>query len=152
MLFACASFSLLGFPLDDGWHRIFGQDVTLWGPTHLMLFGGAGMTLIGRAALLVEGQRSARRDGTKVDAGLAGRRLMNFQKAGLIGGFLIGMSTFQGEFDFGVPQFQLVFHPMLIAFAAGIALVTARIWAGASCEPRNSGCGRRPRAGARPRR
>src|SRR6476660_355720 len=25
MLFACASFSLLGFPLDDGWHRIFGQ-------------------------------------------------------------------------------------------------------------------------------
>ena len=41
MLFACASFSLLGFPLDDGWHRIFGQDVTLWGPTHLMLIGGA---------------------------------------------------------------------------------------------------------------
>src|SRR3954453_20536368 len=23
LLFACASFSLLGFPLDDGWHRIF---------------------------------------------------------------------------------------------------------------------------------
>src|SRR4051795_5812308 len=130
MLFACASFSLLGFPLDDGWHRIFGQDVTLWGPTHLMLFGGAGMTLIGRASLLVEGQRAARREGDEDKAGVIGRRLMNFQKAGLIGGFLIGMSTFQGEFDFGVPQFQLVFHPMLIAWAAGIALVTARIWAG----------------------
>src|SRR4051794_30948730 len=130
MLFACASFSLLGFPLDDGWHRIFGQDVTLWGPTHLMLFGGAGMTLIGRASLLVEGQRAADRDGGSSKAGLPGRRLMNFQKAGLMGGFLIGMSTFQGEFDFGVPQFQLVFHPMLIAFAAGIALVTARIWGG----------------------
>src|SRR5213078_3999765 len=61
MLFACASFSLLGFPLDDGWHRIFGQDVTLWGPTHLMLFGGAGMTLLGRATLLVEGGRAAGR-------------------------------------------------------------------------------------------
>src|SRR3954471_11316451 len=131
LLFACASFSLLGFPLDDGWHRIFGQDVTLWGPTHLMLFGGAGMTLIGRAALLVEGQRAARREGDNgASTGVIGRRLMNFQKAGLIGGFLIGMSTFQGEFDFGVPQFQLVFHPMLIAWAAGIALVTARIWAG----------------------
>src|SRR3954468_12399089 len=130
MLFACASFSLLGFPLDDGWHRIFGPDVTLWGPTHLMLFGGAGMTLIGRASLLVEGQRAADRDGGSSKAGLPGRRLMNFQKAGLMGGFLIGMSTFQGEFDFGVPQFQLVFHPMLIAFAAGIALVTARIWGG----------------------
>src|SRR5437764_7464405 len=105
LLFACASFSLLGFPLDDGWHRIFGQDVTLWGPTHLMLFGGAGMTLIGRATLLVEGQRAARAEGQQ-PAGLPGKRLMNFQKAGLMGGFLIGMSTFQGEFDFGVPQFQ----------------------------------------------
>jgi hypothetical protein len=143
MLFACASFSLLGFPLDDGWHRIFGQDVTLWGPTHLMLFGGAGMTLIGRASLLVEGQRAARRereatkgtDGAEGPpsaeaVGVPGRRLMNLQKAGLMGGFLIGMSTFQGEFDFGVPQFQLVFHPMLIAWAAGIALVTARVWGG----------------------
>jgi hypothetical protein len=143
LLFACASFSLIGFPLDDGWHRIFGQDVTLWGPTHLMLFGGAGMTLIGRASLLVEGQRAARRErlatngadgaqgppGAEV-VGVPGRKLMNFQKAGLMGGFLIGMSTFQGEFDFGVPQFQLLFHPMLIAFAAGIALVTARIWGG----------------------
>jgi hypothetical protein len=131
LLFACASFSLLGFPLDDGWHRIFGQDVTLWGPTHLMLFGGAGMTLIGRAVLLVEGQRAAGVDTTKIEGvGVPGRRLMNFQKAGLIGGFLIGMSTFQGEFDFGVPQFQFVFQPILIEFAAGIALVTARIWAG----------------------
>src|SRR4051794_4069813 len=143
MLFACASFSLLGFPLDDGWHRIFGQDVTLWGPTHLMLFGGAGLTLIGRASLLVEGQRAARREreatkGTDDPAGppsaeavgVPGRKLMNLQQAGLMGGFLIGMSTFQGEFDFGVPQFQLIFHPILIAFAAGIALVTARIWGG----------------------
>ena len=39
---ACGGFALLGFPLDDMWHRLFGQDVTLWGPTHLMLFGGAG--------------------------------------------------------------------------------------------------------------
>ena len=140
MLFSCASFSLLGFPLDDGWHRIFGQDVTLWGPTHLMLFGGAGMTLLGRAVLLVEGQRAARRAKEAEDGaegppsahrvGVPGRRLMNLQKAGLMGGFLIGMSTFQGEFDFGVPQFQMVFHPILIAWAAGIALVTARVWGG----------------------
>ena len=65
LLFACAAFSLAGFPLDDAWHRLFGQDVTLWGPTHLMLFGGAAMTLIGRSVLLVEGRarraRAARR-------------------------------------------------------------------------------------------
>src|SRR5438034_1106898 len=60
LLFACAAFALFGFPLDDAWHRLFGQDVTLWGPTHLMLFGGAAMTLIGRSVLLVEGARVAR--------------------------------------------------------------------------------------------
>ena len=36
----CGLYALIGFPLDDIWHRIFGQDVTLWGPTHLMLIGG----------------------------------------------------------------------------------------------------------------
>jgi hypothetical protein len=47
-----------------------------------------------------------------------------------MGGLLIGLSTFQGEFDFGVPQFRMVFHPMLIALSAGMALTAGRIWIG----------------------
>src|SRR3954451_19070059 len=126
MLFACASFSLLGFPLDDGWHRMFGQDVTLWGPTHLMLFGGAGMTLIGQAGLLHEGMRAKRSAGDTAPLPL----ITAFRRVGLMGGLLIGLSTFQGEFDFGVPQFRFVFQPLLIALAAACALVAARIWIG----------------------
>ena len=42
------------------------------------------------------------------------------------GALIIGLSTFQAEFDFGVPQFQLLYQPVLIAFAAGVALVCAR--------------------------
>ena len=61
VLLVTASFSLAGFPLDDMWHRLFGQDVTLWGPTHLMLIGGAGLTLIGHAILMVEGGDPGRR-------------------------------------------------------------------------------------------
>ena len=56
-------YALLGFPLDDMWHRLFGQDVTLWGPTHLMLIGGAGMTLIGQAILLREGRPVKKAEG-----------------------------------------------------------------------------------------
>ena len=41
LIAAAGGFALIGFPLDDVWHRLFGQDVTLWGPTHLMLIGGA---------------------------------------------------------------------------------------------------------------
>jgi len=48
----------------------------------------------------------------------------------LMGGLLIGLSTFQAEFDFGVPQFRAVLQPALIAVAAGIALVAARVWIG----------------------
>ncbi len=124
---ACGGFALLGFPLDDMWHRLFGQDVTLWGPTHLMLFGGAGLTLIGQAILLAEGLRFR---GIQTDRVDGPQFLVAFRRVGLMGGLLIGLSTFQGEFDFGVPQFRMVFHPMLIALAAGLALTAGRIWIG----------------------
>jgi hypothetical protein len=128
-MLAAAAFALIGFPLDDIWHRIFGQDVTLWGPTHLMLIGGAGLTLIGIAVLSIEGQTApaAPRRGlvpTAIDFVARGRRVF------AMGGLLIGLSTFQAEFDFGVPQFQLVLEPIMLAFAAGTALVTARMWVG----------------------
>jgi hypothetical protein len=124
---ACGGFALLGFPLDDMWHRLFGQDVTLWGPTHLMLFGGAGLTLIGQAILLAEGMRAR---GVRTDRLRDAQFLVALRRVGLMGGLLIGLSTFQGEFDFGVPQFRMVFHPMLIALSAGMALVAGRIWIG----------------------
>ena len=123
---AAGAFALTGFPLDDMWHRLFGQDVTLWGPTHLMLIGGAGMTLIGLAIILREGmhQRAASTGAPRLPA------ITNVRRVALMGGLLIGASTFQAEFDFGVPQFRLVLQPLLIAFAAGFALVAARIWIG----------------------
>ena len=127
LITACGAFSLLGFPLDDVWHRLFGQDVTLWGPTHLMLIGGAAMTLIGLAVLLVEGGRANVRSG-RSEGGRDWARWI--RHVSLTGAFLLGLSTFQAEFDFGVPQFRFVFAPMLVMLAAGVSLVAARIWLG----------------------
>ena len=123
LIAACGAFSLLGFPLDDVWHRMFGQDVTLWGPTHLMLIGGAAMSLLGLAVLLVEGGAAKRSPDEPIWVTL-------LRQAALPGAFLLGLSTFQAEFDFGVPQFRLVLQPMLIMFAAGGALTLARLWLG----------------------
>src|SRR3954452_9675489 len=109
LIAACGAFALIGFPLDDMWHRLFGQDVTLWGPTHLMLFGGASMTLIGQAVLLHEGMRARRASGLSTDTLPL---ITGLRRVGLMGGLLIGLSTFLGEFDFGVPQFRFVFHPL----------------------------------------
>ena len=128
-----SSFALTGFPLDDVWHRLFGQDVTLWGPTHLMLIGGAGFTLLGQAILLVEGKRAESNAEPARLAGIFGvfqRLFHNNRYAMAGGGLLIGLSVFQAEFDFGVPQFRLLFHPVLLAFAAGTALVFARMYGG----------------------
>jgi hypothetical protein len=127
LLTACASFSLVGFPLDDVSHRLFGQDVTLWGPTHLMLLGGAAMTLVGILVLITEGYLATRgADDMPVASTRLADRLRHSRVIGACGGLLIGLSIFQAEFDFGVPQFSLLFHPLLIAFAASLALVVAR--------------------------
>ena len=120
LMVGCGVFSLAGFPLDDFWHRLFGQDVTLWGPTHLMLIGGASLSTIAAWVLFVEG--TARR-GSRVTK----LPFVTLRQAGLAGALLVGLSTFQAEFDFGVPQFRLLFHPILLMLAAGIALVLARV-------------------------
>jgi hypothetical protein len=126
LIASCGAFGLLGFPLDDLWHRLFGQDVTLWGPTHLMMIGGAGMTLIGQAVLLAEGMRARGPQERRSDPPI----LVRLRRTALMGGLLIGLSTFQAEFDFGVPQFRFVLEPVLLAVAASVALVCARLWIG----------------------
>jgi hypothetical protein len=127
LICACGAFSLIGFPLDDVWHRLFGQDVTLWGPTHLMLIGGAAMTLVGIAVLSVEGMRANASGETTLEELLHTKMA---RAVALTGGLMLGLSTFQAEFDFGVPQFQLIFQPMLLMLAAGVGLVLARVYAG----------------------
>ncbi len=126
LICACGAFSLVGFPLDDVWHRLFGQDVTLWGPTHLMLIGGAAMTLIGIGVLTVEGMRARQRRGASGER----RPVVLARAVASTGGLLLGLSTFQAEFDFGVPQFNFLFEPMMIMLAAGVGLVAARLYAG----------------------
>src|SRR6476469_7520772 len=88
LMTAAGGFALIGFPLDDVWPRLFGQDVTLWGPTHLMLVGGASVSLIGQGVLLAEGTRA--QGGREGRAG-APPVLLTLRRAALAGGFLIGL-------------------------------------------------------------
>jgi hypothetical protein len=130
MIAVCGAASLSAFPLDDVWHRIFGQDVTLWGPTHLMLIGGAALSVLGAWALHVEGdeeRRAADQHQRRPQTPPPDLHWTRFREIILAGAFLVALSTFQAEFDFSVPQFSLLLQPILIMLAAGIALVAARI-------------------------
>ena len=126
MMAACGAFALTGFPLDDMWHRLFGQDVTLWGPTHLMLIGGASLATLGGMVLMGEAITSLGRNPERGETPW----VYNLRRALLVGGFLVALSTFQAEFDFGVPQFRAVYHPILIMLAAGVGLVATRLYVG----------------------
>ncbi|OBB81319.1 hypothetical protein A5760_17100 [Mycobacterium colombiense] len=123
LMAGCGLYAMIGFPLDDIWHRIFGQDVTLWGPTHLMMIGGACFSLF--AALMLEREGEAE-EGEEVYHGA----FITFLRYLSFGGLFIGLSVYQIEYDFGVEQFRLVLQPMMIAAAAALAAVAARITMG----------------------
>jgi hypothetical protein len=131
LLLLCGVVALGGFPLDDIWHTLFGQDVTLWGPTHIQMIGGASLATLATWILQEEGnrRRPAQRAAANRSGGLVG---VLVRRSSIIaaGSFLVGLSTLQGEFDFGVPQFRAVYQPILIMLAAGIGLVAARIRCG----------------------
>ena len=120
LLFVCGVIALLGFPMDDVWHRIFGQDVTLWSPTHIQMVGGASLSTLCLWIVVGEGRRAP----TYVEGN---EPFPRFIDTVLAGSFLIGASTLQAEFDFAVPQFRLLYQPVLLMVAAGIALVPARV-------------------------
>jgi hypothetical protein len=124
LMAGCGLYALMGFPLDDIWHRIFGQDVTLWGPTHLMMIGGAGFSTLSAIMLNHEGLKAMGDDAPSGGIGIKFIQYLGF------GGILVGLSVYQIEFDFGVAQFRQVFQPMLIAAAAAFGLVAARIMLG----------------------
>ena len=104
------------FPLDELWHRAYGVDVTLWSPTHLQLVAGGSLGPIALLLMILEGRRKAQPT-----------PLGHIIHATTAGAVMVGLTTFQGEFDFGVPQFQALYLPVLFALAMGFGLVLNRM-------------------------
>lgn len=107
--------ALIGFPVDELWHQAYGVDVTMWSPPHLIMILAASFS--GLASWLVLADAGVR------PSGRWGRGL-HLVTAALT---LQGLSSVQGEFSFGVPQWQQLYHPVLIALAGGLALVLIRL-------------------------
>lgn len=115
-LFALGLGGIASFPFDELWHRAYGIDVTLWSPTHLQLLGGGGFATIAVWLMIAEGARGHRPTKTG--------RFIHIMAAGAC---LLGVTIFQGEFEFRALQFQMAYYPILVMLAAGFVLVWARI-------------------------
>jgi hypothetical protein len=88
-----------------------------------MMIGGAGFSLFAVLMLEREGE-AAGAEAVTYGAFVKLLRYLSF------GGMFIGLSVYQIEYDFGVEQFRLVLQPMMIAAAAALAAVAARITMG----------------------
>lgn len=115
-LFALGAGGIASFPFDELWHRAYGLDVTLWSPTHLQLLLGGGLATVPIWMMVAEGARKA------APTGLG--RFIHVMAAGAC---LTGVLIFTGEFDFRVPQFQMVYYPVLVMIAGGFTLVWGRL-------------------------
>jgi hypothetical protein len=113
--------ALVGFPADDLWHRLFGQDVTEWGPTHVMMIGGAVTCCLGIPLLYAEAYQVGA-PGTRT---LVGRLRMAIS----IGLCMIPIA-FLMEFDLGVPQFPAATQFIIFGFLAAWTASAVRTWFG----------------------
>jgi len=81
---------LLAAPIDDLWHRLFGLDVTLWSPPHLLALAGSQVSNLGTLLIALE----------VYDEGLP-------RRAALAAGGILLLGTFYILVD---PSTQTAFH------------------------------------------
>ncbi|MDQ4085021.1 MAG: hypothetical protein M3165_04310 [Actinomycetota bacterium] len=108
--------ALAGFPLDDLWHRLFGQDVTEWGPTHIVMIGGT--ILLPYSMLLTCAETR------QIGAPSRIRTLLEHVALVIV---FIGPVAFLLEYAYGVPQFPLVMDPIVLALAATMTMTLAML-------------------------
>jgi hypothetical protein len=115
-LLALGGAAVTGFPLDELWHRQFGVDVTMWSPTHMLMILGAAF--VGVASWLVLADAGVKPHDSRWSMGI------HVVAAWLT---LQGLIAPLGEFAFGVPQFQQIFHPMILVLASAFAFTAIRL-------------------------
>jgi len=115
-LLALGGAAVTGFPLDELWHAQFGVDVTMWSPTHMLMILGAAF--VGVAAWLVLADAGVKPHDSRWSMGI------HAVAAWLT---LLGLVAPLGEFSFGVPQFQHIFHPIILTIACAFSFVAVRL-------------------------
>jgi hypothetical protein len=98
-------------PADDMWHRLFGADITLWGPMHLV--GLLGFTVATLGGLL----------SSWLEYTLQPSRLFLYTTI-FFAAILLGWSMlYLAEFEYNVPAFPIFWHILLLTALPTFTLV-----------------------------
>ncbi len=124
-----AAMSLASAPIDDTWHRLYGLDVTVWSPPHIMLVAGMVIAPFGAfVGLVLETNRRLPNRLRRLwhDTGQLWR-LPRSEFAGIAaGGVMLATAlAVLAEYDFNVPQFELYYQPIILAALSAFVLVAA---------------------------
>ena len=95
----------LAFPWDDYWHRLYGVDVTLWAPFHVMIIGGMALAALGAAYLFAAHPGRISGAGTAVALGTGAAILLLLQAQALDREGILSLR----------PRPTIVYPPLLIA-------------------------------------
>lgn len=110
-----AALVLLFAPLDELWHRWFGEELTLWAPMHLI--GLLSLTLATFGGLVTAWVEQLVAD-SRAKKGPFMTLTLAF--AALLLGW---MMLWLAEYEFNVPQFPTLWHPILLAGLPSFVLV-----------------------------
>lgn len=99
---------LAAAPLDNAWHELFGIDVTIWSPPHLLAIAGIAAAALGLTMLVAPATGAG---GWLFPASL--------------GCFLAVALITTGEYEFNGPQYRIAFHPALLVGLSTLVLVAA---------------------------
>ena len=108
--------AVAGFGIDELWHAQYGVDVTMWSAPHMLMILGAALSTTGAWLVVAE-------------AGVDPRASWRNRGVHAITAMTVVVALFAplGEFDFGVPQFQQLYHPVLVLVGSSAALVAIRL-------------------------
>jgi hypothetical protein len=117
-----ALIAALAFPLDDYWHTLYGIDVTLWAPFHIMII--SSMVLVGVGTLYtIAGELNRQLNGR---AKTAAQVIFAATLAMTLAVLLLLLPQANGKEGLGqLGAYQFAIYPLLVALALPLALVSA---------------------------
>ena len=116
-------FIVLAAPLDDYWHRLYGLDVTIWSPFHLMGLFGSLMAMVGIIYVLAGLANATRETAAKFMGYNAYEWLIFLQFAGLYSLTLIlSQPALRLVPEIGSGVFAL--YPAMLIWGVGLTLWT----------------------------